>query len=683
MKKIKISIKGNYSRVGKFSAQKFSYVMDQSERLNKILKDKPRKKIVEEDFLNKKDNESLDRSEDKDSIDIFDSEYQKRYYSLLEKQRSKYFIYTKSSCSKNKNSEYFDYENDEHNKKFRYHILHHTQLKKNKQMNEPSGIVSYLDQNLNNDFLYNKIAYSQSFHKMIGRNDKEKIRKFIEKNLEEKNKKINSVIEEKKNDKVEPNENGNANINVNEENVNKKKISKNLKKFIKSYKGVGMDKQLQRGSLPSHHDVRIRTAKSPDTNIKNCNKLKRDISSGVSSLFYINKNNNNMRIFSSTTPMNKTNLLKNNEGNTPINNLENRLFSGTQNIKNNSINNRAKSSSIIKNNNIINSGKRETQFNSDKNSINNNRTFSSGFKKISQNIYSDKSNSYSLIYKSNNINFHNSNSNIIFPRKSNRKHSFSSTTKNKAISFKKMLSRQYVNGLKHKDKIDAEFALTPKYSLVYPKVVTNVMYKIKNNYIKKTEFKGLVGEQLCANNPKKNTNQSIANFAKMFGRGQEIESKYPIFMNNLSSRNIFDMYTDKSLKMNYFSNGKLNNPFSSFNNKKSFNNIISQKDINNKNRSKSSNIKGKNNKENRLNNYNKNIENIFKKVVYDNIVDENKDKKKEELFDLTKNPRLAKKIDLSYKNLISDYYKLNFDFLEENNKDKIDGVTFKVIKNDK
>ena len=678
MDKIKISVKDNYSKVGKFTAQKFSYIMNRSEYLNQILKDKPRKRIVEEDFLDKKDNESLDRSEDKDSIDIFDSEYQKRYYILLEKQRSKYLIYTKSSCSKNKNSNYIDNKNDENNKKFRYHILHHNQLKKNKKMNEPSGMVSYLDQNQNKNFIYHKIAYSQSFHKMIGRNDKEAIRKFIEKNLDEKNKKINTIIEVKKNDKIEPN---NENDNNNEKNAKKNKISKNLKKLIKNYKGVEMDKQLMRGSLPSHHDVRIRTAKGLDTKIKNNNKIKRNIISGVSSAFYLNRNNN-MRIFSSTTPMNKTNLIINNEGNTPSNNLENRLFSGTKVIKNaNSLKNRALSSSIIKNKIEINSGKRETQFNSDKNSIINNRTFSSGFKKLSQNMYSDKNNSYSLIYKSNNINFHNDNP--VFTRKNNRKHCFSSTTKNRAISFKKMLSRQYVNRLKHKDKIDAEFALTPKYSLVYPKVVTKVMYKIKNNFIKKKEFKGLVGEQLHSNNPMKNTNQTITNFSKMFGRGKKIESKYPMFMNNLSSRNIFDIYTDKSLKMNYFLNGKLNNPFSSFNNKKSFNNIISQKDINNKNRSKSNNIKGKNMKENRLNNYNENIENIFNKVVYDNIVDERKNEKNEELFDLTKNPRLAKKIDLSYKNLISDYYRLNFDFLEEINKDKIDGVTFEVIKNNK
>ena len=37
---------------------------------------------------------------------------------------------------------------------------------------------------------------------------------------------------------------------------------------------------------------------------------------------------------------------------------------------------------------------------------------------------------------------------------------------------------------------------------------------------------------------------------------------------------------------------------------------------------------------------------------------------------------------MSYKNLISDYYRLNLDLLDKDSiKDKIDGVTFEIIKN--
>ena len=86
--------------------------------------------------------------------------------------------------------------------------------------------------------------------------------------------------------------------------------------------------------------------------------------------------------------------------------------------------------------------------------------------------------------------------------------------------------------------------------------------------------------------------------------------------------------------------------------------------------------------------YNNNIDNIFKKVIYDDIVDNNIDNnaknnsENEDFLDLKKNPQLARTINLSYKNLISDYYRLNLDYLNQNSiKDKIDGVTFEIIKN--
>jgi hypothetical protein len=47
---LKIKIKGNYSKVGKFSAKKFGYVLDKGAHADKILKDKPRKHIVEKNF---------------------------------------------------------------------------------------------------------------------------------------------------------------------------------------------------------------------------------------------------------------------------------------------------------------------------------------------------------------------------------------------------------------------------------------------------------------------------------------------------------------------------------------------------------------------------------------------------------------------------------------------------------
>ena len=163
----------------------------------------------------------------------------------------------------------------------------------------------------------------------------------------------------------------------------------------------------------------------------------------------------------------------------------------------------------------------------------------------------------------------------------------------------------------------------------------------------------------------------------MFGRGN-INPEYPMFMDNINQRNAFDFVTVKSLKMNHSSKRRFNNPISSFNNKKSFNINISNNNLNIK-RDNLKNIKEMKEKENRIKIYNSNIKNIFKKVIYDDIIDKNDIT--EDIIDFEKNPKLIKTINLSYKNLMSDYYKLNLDYLDKNfKKKKIDGITFQEIK---
>ena len=83
---LKINVKGNYSKFGKFTAQKFSYILDKSSHADKVLKDKPRKKLIEKSYLEKIDNDYLDKSEDKDFIDIFDTNYKNQYNELIEYQ---------------------------------------------------------------------------------------------------------------------------------------------------------------------------------------------------------------------------------------------------------------------------------------------------------------------------------------------------------------------------------------------------------------------------------------------------------------------------------------------------------------------------------------------------------------------------------------------------------------------
>jgi hypothetical protein len=398
MDDLKIKIKGNYSKVGKFSAKKFGYVLDKGAHADKILKDKPRKHIVEKNFIDRDDTDSLDKSKDNESIDIFDCKYNNCYINFLEGQKNKYFS-IKRTCAINKKLYLEEDKEDEgFQKKFKYHILHHNLFHHKKRLNQGEQFFSF-DQNKNNSYIYRKIAYSQSFCKMVGRGDKEKIKKIISKKLEKKKKQnLLKEINEKSNNKNTENASSNSTHKKN-------KIKKKLKKAIK---GIGMDKQLQRGILPEHHDVRIRTAKGLEIKRKNLRKTIRNISSSISSSLlinnnkYLNENRKNMRLFSSIIPnknllfINNANDKRNNDNN---NNefKEKRVFSGFNSMNNFNIINRKPCLSTK--NLMIQSGKKTIEFNSD--ITNNNRTTSSyNINKIKRNVNSEKSNSYSFVYKS-------------------------------------------------------------------------------------------------------------------------------------------------------------------------------------------------------------------------------------------------------------------------------------------
>ena len=147
-----------------------------------------------------------------------------------------------------------------------------------------------------------------------------------------------------------------------------------------------MEKQLQRGILPEHHDVRIRTAKGLEIKRKNIQKAIRNISSSISSSFLLNKNKylsdnkNNLRIFSSIIPnknisfINNNNDKKNNNEEEKSESKEKRVFSSFNTMKNSNIINHPKSSISTKNI-LVESVKKNIEFNSD--IINNNRTSSS------------------------------------------------------------------------------------------------------------------------------------------------------------------------------------------------------------------------------------------------------------------------------------------------------------------
>lgn len=225
MKNNKIS-EFNFSKSGKNSVRKYLYLLDKDNyklNINKILSRKNEGKLLEDDYFNSSNINMLKENKTKDDIifddDIFNSEYKNNHNKILEKQKAKYY-----------------YKRD----KYKYHISH-LKLKKNKFIHKNShNLLLFYDnneseKNINN--LLKKIAYSQSFEKMIGRND-------IIINKENKNKSKDKII------------------NENEKSINSKEKENKIENKINIGGGyVALKNQTMKGNVPRHNDVRIRIEK--------------------------------------------------------------------------------------------------------------------------------------------------------------------------------------------------------------------------------------------------------------------------------------------------------------------------------------------------------------------------------------------------------------------------------------
>ena len=644
----------NFSKAGKTSAKIYSFIIDRDEKINELLKDKKYKSFIDKNYLDIEDKEIFEDSKNFIYEDIFDENYEDHYNQMLGIQKRKYFKHIQLSCAINKkinkdiNRENTNIEKD--NK-----LINSNAYKKKKYI--------IIENNPNKDYIYKKVIYSQSFEKMLGRDDLEKKKQNIEKKLKSLNKKKIKIQKD----------NGKSKLDLVIKELielpeNEKEKEESDKKD--SFKNLDMNRMLERGAMPRHHDVRLRTTKAIDIKKRNPNIYKK------LSLFSSNDDKNkfglrkNYRFFSSLNSLHKNNSLINDNiklSNEKLKLNPKTIFSSLNNKKEKNTKDISFSSNIF----IKKSPKKElltiAEFKKRK------RTVSS--KEINHhknNIFHEKNNSFTLNSKNRtNINFHDNKSRnknqILTSQKVQNSHK-------KGLSFDNMLSRDYVNRIQINDKIGAGLPLTPNYSTIYPKVINNVKYSIKHIFKKRKDLRDI------GINIEENKNEDVnkfVNFSKMTGRG-DMNSQYPVFMNNINSRNAFNTLTAKSLKMSHFSKRRLNNPISSFNNKKSFNSNLDN--INSKIIHDSiDNIKEIREKEIRIKNYKNNIQNIFKKIIYDDIIDKNEIN--EDVFDFKKNPNLMKQINSSYKNLFSDYYKMNLDYLEKNySKKKIDGITFKEIK---
>ena len=149
----------------------------------------------------------------------------------------------------------------------------------------------------------------------------------------------------------------------------------------------------------------------------------------------------------------------------------------------------------------------------------------------------------------------------------------------KAPNFKTIISREYLNKLKDKNKFLVPFFL-PNFNQVRERTIMMVDYKDKKKRAKTPNkyFKGI--EPFYFNNYNKyfskfNNHVEIhsPNFKKMVSRPID-NNPLPSYMKKLFNRNAIYSINEQSLKMNNYSNGKFLQNSTDFFPKKSFNKII-------------------------------------------------------------------------------------------------------------
>ena len=232
------------------------------------------------------------------------------------------------------------------------------------------------------------------------------------------------------------------------------------------------------------------------------------------------------------------------------------------------------------------------------------------------------------------------------------------------VNFKKMLSRDYLNRLSA-GKIDGVYSLcTPNYEYIKPKCIMKVSYSNKRHSMQNSSFKGL-GPEATFNMDKlyfKYNNHNppkTFNLEKMAGRGKYLRNKLPVFMLNQVDRNSCNSFNEKNLKMNFYSNGHLQQIISCFDNKKSFNFKLNDKP------------EEKTEEEINFENYAKQI---FEKGIINNAEAKTLDDEGGLGIEKKIVNSIPFRVNSLFKNFMSEYKR------NGNYPDKIDGITFKNFK---
>ena len=152
-------------------------------------------------------------------------------------------------------------------------------------------------------------------------------------------------------------------------------------------------------------------------------------------------------------------------------------------------------------------------------------------------------------------------------------------TRNNAINFSKTISREEREKVKSK-KLNNVSYITPNYDLVRERSLSMAVYEKKTP--KRKKIKRLVGlDPSVTFDPDKIIDKynnhiihNVPNFDYMTSRPNKKGSPLPSFMQKFFGRGSVEVMTDKTLKLNKYSEGKFIMPPNSFLPKRSYNNII-------------------------------------------------------------------------------------------------------------
>ncbi len=199
--------------------------------------------------------------------------------------------------------------------------------------------------------------------------------------------------------------------------------------------------------------------------------------------------------------------------------------------------------------------------------------------------------------------------------------------------FQKTISREQIEKIKERKKNITPFII-PNYNLIRERIITKVIYEKPKKIIPRIKYlKGIDSSltykpDLIINKIDNHSEVKSPNFKLMTSRNNNnLNNKLPTYMQNIFDRNSVDIITEKSLKLNSFSNSKFIEPYTSFFPKRSFNNIINLNLINSdKGKDKNLNDEGFELKrdilKNSLNFYHKNYDELIKEGAlnkFDNV----------------------------------------------------------------